>query len=99
MGNYRSDSEWFELDRKYNENLKLLSQLYGISAEKVMAAIRGPGLRCGTRDGVHKMVPKAVDFPNYMKLTDPELAELIVHKISEKWDELEDCPDFLRDSL
>lgn len=94
MSDYKTDAERFrdqleqsERDRKHSENLRLLSGHYGGGIDKVMGTIRRGGIHIVERDGVSRRLPSVSDFPR--NLTDPELAELIVQKLS-AWDELED---------
>jgi hypothetical protein len=90
MADYKTDADWFERDRQYTENLRLLSECYGVGVDDVMKEIRGTGGQL-ERNGVIKRLPTAYDFQD-RTLTDPELAELVLQKIS-AWDTLEDGID------
>jgi hypothetical protein len=86
MSDYKTDADWHERDRKHLENLKFLTEYYGGNIDTVMSNVRSPGIRRCERVGTVRLLPSAQDYRN---LTDPELAELVVLKLS-AWDELED---------
>jgi predicted nucleotidyltransferase len=90
MADYRTESERFrerqeeaERDMKHAENLKVLSEHCHVPVEKVMEFLR-PGARLiELLDDAGNVRVSSADFEGApASLTDPELAEWAVRKIS-----------------
>src|SRR5262245_61921282 len=91
MKDYKDDAERFYEDRTHQDNLSKLQQCYG---SEPMKTIRGREVSFAWRDGKLKQLPSAVDFRNPHRLSDPELAVLVITKLDD-WESLEDVTDAL----